>query len=369
MSATAGCQGTHRSSRALRKALLSWYDDNARPLPWRQTRDPYRVWIAEVMLQQTRMAVVLPAYERFLRRFPNLKTLAAAEEEQVLSLWSGLGYYRRARALHRAARILEAGGGSFPEDLAAALRLPGVGPYTAAAVLSIAFNRPIPALDGNVVRVFSRLCCLPRPDGRGEPHASLAAELLDRERPGDWNQALMELGQVVCLPRAPRCVECPVRRFCGAFSASRVGSYPPPKRPRRPERLWLSLILLQDRCGRLLLQRGGFPYLGHLWLPPVRISPQPPAPSEPGASSRGRFRHSILHRRLEVAVFHKVVSRVELERRAHRARARIEARLFDVADLARIGRSSLLMKACAKALPRLLWAPPMSRRRGSNGGR
>jgi A/G-specific adenine glycosylase len=358
--------GARRSPRLLRKALLSWYDDNARPLPWRRTRDPYRIWIAEVMLQQTRMAVVVPAYGRFLRRFPSLKSLAAADEEQVLSLWSGLGYYGRARALHRAARILEANGGAFPDDLDAALRLPGVGRYTAAAVLSIAFNRPIAALDGNVVRVLSRLRRLSRPDGRGEPHASLAAELLDRKRPGDWNQSLMELGEVVCLPRAPRCLECPVRSVCGAFAASRVESYPPPRRRRRPERLWLRLILLQDRHGRLLLERGGFPYLKHLWLPPLRMfSDRRPGrvPSEPGASSRGRFRHSILHRQFEVEVFHKLLPVRDLERRARCASADIETRVFDLADLARIGRSSLLSKAYAKAPRPLAQRLPLSRRR------
>jgi A/G-specific adenine glycosylase len=341
------------SPRPLRKALLSWYERNARPLPWRRSRDPYRVWLAEVMLQQTRMAVVLPAYERFLGRFPDLKTLAAADEEQVLSLWSGLGYYSRARALHRAARILEANGGSFPRELDAALRLPGVGRYTAAAVLSIAFDRPIAALDGNVVRVLSRLRCLPRPDRRGEPHGSLAAELLDPKRPGDWNQALMELGEVVCLPRAPRCVECPLRSFCTAFASARVEAHPPPRPRRRPEQLCLSLLLLQDRRGRLLLERGRLPYLRHLWLPPARVSSGPAAPFEPGASTCGGFRHAIVHRRLQVTVFHKIVPSGELQRRARTMRGAVEARVFDVADLAGIGRSSLLSKALAKALPRL----------------
>ena len=350
-----------RSRIGLRRALLTWYDRNARPLPWRRSRSAYRIWVAEVMLQQTRMAVVLPAYRRFLRCFPTLRKLATADEEHVLSLWSGLGYYSRARALQRAARILQSNGGKFPDDLAAALRLPGVGRYTAAAVLSIAYGRPVAALDGNVIRVLSRLGCLPRPDGRGEPHLSLANELLDRQRPGDWNQALMELGEVVCLPKAPRCVECPIRGFCGAFAASRAEAYPPPRRRRRPERHRLQLILLQDRCRRLLLERGAFPFLKHLWLPPLLSPPRAGAgawATDVRAKRCGSFRHSILHRQFEVEVFRAVVSARELERRARLAAPGAEARIFEVAELNDIGRSSLLSKACARALQ---FALPRSR--------
>jgi A/G-specific adenine glycosylase len=173
---------------ALRRALLSWFDARRRNLPWRRTREPYRIWVAEVMLQQTRIAAVIPAYRRFLRRFPTLRRLAAADEEGVLAEWSGLGYYSRARSLRRAARILvERGDRSFPHSLKESLRLPCVGCYTATAVLSIAYGEPLAAVDGNIVRVLSRLRRLPAPSGNGEPYRSLAQRLLDPCRPGDWN--------------------------------------------------------------------------------------------------------------------------------------------------------------------------------------
>jgi A/G-specific adenine glycosylase len=169
-----------REPAGIRRALLRWYDANRRALPWRRDRNSYRVWVAEVMLQQTRIEVVIPAYRRFLLAFPTLAKLAAASEDEVLSLWSGLGYYSRARALHRAARLLvDSGACRFPRDYEAARKLPGVGPYTAAAVLSIAHGLPHAAVDGNVVRVLSRLACLLRPDSKGEPHAALA----DRRAP------------------------------------------------------------------------------------------------------------------------------------------------------------------------------------------
>ena len=224
----AGQKNTRR-----RAALLRWYDENARSLPWRRDHDSYRVWVAEVMLQQTRIAVVEPAYERFLAAFPTIGALAAAEEENVLALWSGLGYYSRARSLHRAARALEErGDDQFPQTWEEARALPGVGDYTAAAVLSIAYDLPHAAVDGNVIRVLSRLDRLARPDSRGEPHRSTADALLARRRPGDWNQAVMELGETVCIPRAPLCPTCPLRRTCDAFAAGVVEQHPPPK-PRR----------------------------------------------------------------------------------------------------------------------------------------
>jgi A/G-specific adenine glycosylase len=335
-----------RSRLRLRRALLSWYDRSARLLPWRRTRAPYRIWIAEVMLQQTRIAVVLPAYERFLHAFPTIAELAHADEERVLSLWSGLGYYSRARALRRAAIRIQSNGGRFPNDLAAALQLPGVGPYTAAAVLSIAFDRPHATVDGNVIRVLSRLFCLQRPDGRGEPHVSLAAALLDRKRPGDWNQALMELGEVVCLPKSPRCQACPVRAWCAAFAAARVDAYPPPRPRKQPERLRLRLTLLHDRRGRLLLERGAFRFLPHLWLPPIRVVAGSRAEDENDNRACGRFRHSILHRQFDVEVSDKLLAAHDLENQARRPSGG-ESRIFAPDQMARIGRSSLLAKACA----------------------
>lgn len=337
---------------AIRAALLAWYDAHARALPWRASRDPYRVWVAEVMLQQTRVEVVVPAYERFLRRFPDLASLARASEARVLAAWSGLGYYGRARSLHRAARALIARGEStFPADADAARTLPGVGPYTLAAVLSIAYRLPYAALDANVARVLSRLACLERPDARLEPHRTLADELFDRARPGDWNEALMELGETVCRPRAPACAACPLREACAAHARGVVELHPPPRPRRTPERVRVVLTLLHDGAGRVLLERGAFPYLPHLWLPLARVGPE-----ERGTGARaGVLRHAILHRQLEAEVYVRRTTRAALERAARREPS--ERRVFTRAGLARVGRSSLLTKSLALAglIPSARW--------------
>lgn len=200
-----------------RRALLAWFDANARDLPWRQTRDAYAIWVSETMLQQTRVAVVKSYYGRFLEKFPTLETLAKASEAEVLAAWSGLGYYRRARALHESARAVMAEyKGKIPPTSAELSRLPGVGVYTAAAVASIAFGEPIAAVDGNVKRVLARW--FGHQAETDESHSGQlrrdASRLMDRERPGDFNQAMMELGATVCLPRAPLCLTCPVRGHC-----------------------------------------------------------------------------------------------------------------------------------------------------------
>lgn len=321
---------------AIRRALLGWFDRHRRPLPWRRDRDPYRVWVAEVMLQQTRIAVVVPAYRRFLASFPTLARLAAASEDDVLSAWSGLGYYSRARSLHRAARQLAARGASFPDDLAAAKALPGVGDYTAAAVLSIAYGRPHAAVDGNVVRVLSRLERLQAPGARAVRR--LAEDLLDRGRPGDWNQALMELGETICTPRRPRCGECPLARWCAARRQGDVERYPASRARRPTERVAVSLLVVRDRGGRLLLERGAFPYLRHMWLPLLRTERRAPA--------RNGFTHAILHRELRVAVRAERAGAAEI-RRLLAAGGGAERRLFRPEELGAIGRSSLLTKALA----------------------
>jgi A/G-specific adenine glycosylase len=200
-----------------RQKLLHWFDKNARNLPWRQTSDPYAIWVSETMLQQTRVAVVLEYYTRFLVRFPTLASLAGASEAEVLAQWSGLGYYRRARALHEAARaVMTECGGEVPRTAAALARLPGVGVYTAAAVASIAFGEAVPAIDGNVERVLTRYFGHEPVPGaaRSGQLRRAAEELVDPKRPGDFNEAMMELGATVCLPRGPLCLQCPVREGC-----------------------------------------------------------------------------------------------------------------------------------------------------------
>lgn len=200
---------------ALAAPLLAWYDQNARHLPWRSDITPYRVWVSEIMLQQTQVETVIPYFERFMRRFPNLESLAAASQEDVLQTWEGLGYYSRARNLHQCARLLcQEYGGQLPADLDALRALPGIGRYTAGAIASIAFNLPTPALDANIRRVFSRLLELREPLGSAAVEKQLweaAENSLSRERPGDYNQALMELGALVCKSKAPDCPRCPLR--------------------------------------------------------------------------------------------------------------------------------------------------------------
>lgn len=215
---------------SFRRQLLAWYDAHARELPWRETRDPYRVWVSEIMLQQTRVAAVIEHYHEFLRRFPTVRKLAAARETSVLAVWSGLGYYRRARMLHAAAKVVvRARGGKLPESASEWRELPGIGRYTAAAIASIAFGETVAVVDGNVERVLQRF------SGdriEGENLWRAAENLLDRQRPGDFNQAIMELGATVCTPRAPACLTCPVIDLCGTRGEIRGAEKVPAQRKR-----------------------------------------------------------------------------------------------------------------------------------------
>ncbi len=220
-----------RNIAALRRSLLAWYDSHARDLPWRRSRDPYAIWVSEIMLQQTRVAAVVERYGAFLRRFPTVKVLAEVGEEEVLALWSGLGYYRRARMLHKAAQVIaREHEGKLPERAAELRALPGIGAYTAAAIASIAHGEPVAVVDGNVERALCRLEGWEGGSKTGPLRRkieSLAGRLVDPARPGDFNQAMMELGAVVCTPRSPRCAECPVERHCQTRGEHKTA-------PRRP---------------------------------------------------------------------------------------------------------------------------------------
>ncbi|MDR7415897.1 MAG: A/G-specific adenine glycosylase [Armatimonadota bacterium] len=253
------------------RALLAWYVRSARPLPWRATRDPYAIWVAEVLLQQTRVEVAIPYYHRFLQAFPTVESLAAAQGEEVLRVWEGLGYYARARHLHRAARLVTEQGG-FPTTAEGWMKLPGVGPYTAAAIASIAFGQDVLALDGNGLRVGARLLGIRRPlddpSARQRIRAGLEA-LLPRGRAGEFNQALMDLGATVCLARSPRCEACPVWRWCAAAAHGLWEHIParPAKRPK-PHRHFVA-VLVRDPAGRVLLVRQPPRGLwGGLWILP-----------------------------------------------------------------------------------------------------
>ena len=237
--------------------LLDWYDRRRRDLPWRRNRDPYRIWVSEVMLQQTGVQTVIPYYESFLRRFPDVEALAAAPVEEVLASWSGLGYYRRARQLHRAAVEIVALGTGFPATAAGLRELPGIGPYTAAAVASIAFGEVVAVLDGNVERLLCRwLGCGEDPKRAATRRALTAAaeSLLDAARPGDANQALMELGATVCRPASPACPDCPLAPGCAAYRSGDPESYPVRRRRRETEQVEICVAVARRR-GRVLLFR------------------------------------------------------------------------------------------------------------------
>ena len=278
-----------KSLPPLRASLLAWYDRHRRALPWRATRDPYRIWVSEIMLQQTRVNAVLEHYRRFLQRFPDARALARARLSSVLAAWSGLGYYRRARALHASARLLVRElDGRFPRTAEGLRALPGIGRYTAAAIASIAYGEPQAVVDGNVERVLGRLA------GRHLPATQAwedAGRLLDRARPGDFNQAMMELGATICLPGEPQCSKCPLARWCRSRGALVRAAAPARRRARAAYRLAV-------RDGAVLLRRrpAGDSLMPGMWeLPAARSN---------GSGSRAvlRLRHSITTTDYQVAV-------------------------------------------------------------------
>lgn len=338
--------------------LLSWFDRHRRDLPWRRSRDPYGIWLSEVMLQQTRVEVVIPYYERFLERFPTVEDLAAAETEEVLTLWSGLGYYRRARQLHAAARKVAALGG-FPRTVEGWLDLPGIGPYTAAAVASQAFGVAAPVLDGNVERVLSRWLALaedPKSSGARRQLLSAAASLLDAERPGDSNQALMELGATLCTPRNPKCLLCPIASGCLAATRGEQEAYPVARAKRQGEKQRLVVAVVERDGGVLMFRRpDDSDLLAGTWeLPWVRVE-EGPAPQAPEVALASRYGsvwrlgpriaevlHGITYRDLEIAVH---LSEIE-ETAGFRSEA--ESGWFDAEGRAGLPLSSLVGKVLRK---------------------
>jgi A/G-specific adenine glycosylase len=289
----------------LRTALLNWYDANKRDLPWRATRDPYAIWVSEIMLQQTRVAAVIDRYNAFLERFPSVVALAVAPEQEVLALWSGLGYYRRARMMHKAAQLLAADhGGALPAASADLRKLPGIGAYTAAAIASIAHGEPVAVVDGNVERVICRLSGWEAAGGAGATAQrreidAFANQLLDAERPGDFNQAMMELGATVCVPRSPQCDACPLVAACKTR-----GEHKTTPRPKMQSRkIGYALVLRKGRGSRavqevLLEQRSAAQsVMPGLWeLPMLRT------PEVPDDGLLLAVRHSIMQVNYEVRV-------------------------------------------------------------------
>jgi len=329
-----------RDRAALRRRLLAWYGRNKRDLPWRRTRDPYAIWISEAMLQQTRVETVVPYYERFLERFPTVESLARSEPDAVLSAWAGLGYYSRARNLRRAAQaVVTHFGGELPDATEALQSLPGIGRYTAGAIASIAFDRPAPIVDGNVARVLARLDAVSgtRSDRAVRERLWGRAEALARgRRPGDLNQALMELGARVCTSRSPKCGECPIASHCRARCGGAPERYPGPTPRAAPARRAAFAALIVRRGLALAVRRPDDGLLGGLWeLPGDEL----PTPGEGRARARatdarwrletrtglalqrlrraGALDVTFTHRRFSLAVYRTQVQSGRLRPRAY----------------------------------------------------
>ncbi len=305
--------------------LLAWYGRAGRDLPWRRTRDPYRIWLSEIMLQQTGVAAVIPYYDRFLARFPEVAALAAAPVEEVIALWAGLGYYSRAQNLHAAARrVVERHGGAFPADLQALTELPGIGRSTAGAILAIAFDRPAPILDGNVRRVLARLFALEENPRRPAAERQLwgwAEALTPADRPHDYTQAIMDLGATVCTPRRPACERCPLEALCRARALGRQNDLPQ-KREKKAVPTVTRVALLLTRDGRFLVRRRPLcGMLGGLWEFPGGEVPVGETPAEAAAAQLGEFgaagpaeaaggvTHAYSHFRLDLHLFRAAAGR------------------------------------------------------------
>jgi A/G-specific adenine glycosylase len=255
--------------KLFRKQLMKWYRANRRDLPWRLSNTPYHIWVSEVMLQQTQVKTVLNYYGRFLKKFPDIKRLAAADTQTVLKVWEGMGYYARARNLHRAAKVVvQDYGGRIPDQWKAFHSLPGVGDYIAAAVLSIAFNRPHPVVDGNVKRVLARLHKIHAPVNQpnsDKQFKKAAARLLDTRQPGTFNQAMMELGALICTPRNPACDACQLSHFCQAYQTKQVPDFPKrqPSKATPQYHIVVGVVFKNDRV--LITRRKAEGLLGGLW--------------------------------------------------------------------------------------------------------
>jgi A/G-specific adenine glycosylase len=296
--------------KALSRQIESWFERNQRPLPWRETYDPWHVWVSEIMLQQTRMDVVLPYFHRFITRFPRVGDAAEAAESEVLALWSGLGYYRRATMLHRGAiAVVREFDETIPSRIDELLQIPGVGRYTAGAIASIAFGKSEPIVDGNVTRVLSRLFALEDPLGSAGlareawKHASQLVHAASAPRA--FNQGLMELGALICTPRNPRCEGCPVARPCQARLTNRIPEFPRAKQRVETTRLRIALYIVADGQGRVLMRREQGRLMRAMYHLPHGDSSLLPGQAFPAAMGErvGSFRHTITTRRIEFTVY------------------------------------------------------------------
>ncbi len=307
--------------------LLGWYARHARPLPWRQTRDPYRIWLSEVILQQTRVAQGMPYYERFLAAFPDVTALARADEQAVLRLWQGLGYYSRARHLHATARhVANERGGQFPDHYGALRQLPGIGPYTAAAIASFAFGEPVAVVDGNVYRVLARHFGLAddiaSPAGQ-RAFRELAQAVLPTQDSDTYNQAIMELGALQCAPARPKCLTCPVQATCVALATGQQATLPVKTKRTQVRQRYFHYLVLGDEAGHLWLRQRGagdiWQGLFDFWLveapAPLTVEALLATPALSAfcqldvrlVGQQGPFRHVLTHQRLEAYFYRFVV--------------------------------------------------------------
>jgi A/G-specific adenine glycosylase len=372
-----------RELATFRKQLLDWFRQFQRDLPWRRTNDPYRIWLSEIMLQQTRVAAAIPYYERFVERFPDIQTLAAAPQEEVLRLWSGLGYYSRARNMQKAAQQITAKhGGQFPKDPNQVLVLPGIGNYTAAAILSIAFGEKFAVLDGNVARVLARLGAVRgdlRASQRWQKLQASADGYLDPESPGDWNQAMMELGATLCTPKSPQCLLCPVTQFCESRKLGIAESLPEKRKKRATVEVTLAVAVFTDAHSHTFLlapppaakERASADHVptlvSRMWhFPAVSVAGDPASELLSylrklwrGASSEklrvapiGKLRHAVTYRDITLLPF-----RVEVKKLPHIA----GTKKVSLAGVPALPVSNLTRKVARAALASVMHSPSKHR--------
>jgi A/G-specific adenine glycosylase len=312
-----------------------WFARHQRPLPWRERYDPYHVWVSEVMLQQTRMEVVLPYFERFLTRFPDVHALAAASDDEVMSAWSGLGYYRRAKMLRDgAAAVVARFAGTIPSTIDELLTIPGIGRYTAGAISSVAFQQRAPIVDGNVTRVLSRVFGL-----EGEIWTCATALVDACKSPRALNQGLMELGALICKPRNPVCLLCPLRDECVALNSGRIHELPPPKAKKMTRELRIPLYLVRDRRGRVLMRRVTGTLMNAMYHLPhgdTSLLDAEPLAATP-AELLGTFRHTVTTRKIEFSVWSATLA----------GRASKAFEWIDIAEMDKVPHSSYVRKALA----------------------
>lgn len=346
---------------------MAWFRANARDLPWRRTKDPYAIWVSEIMLQQTRVETVWPYYEKFVARWPSVRSLASADPEEVRAAWSGLGYYRRAELMLEAAKMVAARPDgrlpSGPEELAS---LPGFGPYTTGAVASIAFDHPIPAIDGNAERVLSRILAVEGDVGRGKAPGELrsfAGALAQGDSPGDLNQALIELGARICV-RRPKCLLCPIRDDCQAKKLGLESTIPRPRRRPKKKEIQLTAAVLFDRASIVLVQQSERDLFPRFWCPPTvngRTSPTGAAAQlltdyglrVDGLTSTGEVTHVLTHRAITASVLKGPIP-LDLPN---------GVRQVEIAQLGLLGLPTFAVKLLQRALPAQLLAEPFPGRR------